>query len=110
MKGEYKNTNYHKEYYLKHKKEQFERVHKWQKENRDKVLESQKKYRQKLKLTNPGYHLFYGRKRRAKAREQGLCIICFKPVNKEGYATCSECIKRCRDYKKHKVKKNVKGS
>lgn len=107
MRGQYLNLNYHKEYYLKHKKEQFERVSKWQKENRDKVLESQKKYRQKLKLTNPGYHLFYGRKRRIKAKEDGLCILCFKPTDEEGYVTCSKCRKKYYEYKKRKVKKNV---
>lgn len=43
------------------------------------------------------------RKRRIRAKEQGLCSICVKNPATEGYATCEQCYARVRIWQvKHK--------
>ena len=43
------------------------------------------------------------RKRRAKARENGYCVICAKNFTEYGYYTCNECltrVKKCQSKKR----------
>lgn len=40
------------------------------------------------------------RKRRAKAREKGLCLICAKHPAMENYSVCEECYARVRKWQR----------
>lgn len=44
------------------------------------------------------------KKRRQKAKEDGLCVICARNLTEHGYSTCTECLTRVKECQKRRTK------